>query len=342
MTVLKVPKKTLIGLGIIIFTFMLFYYSSIVLQPASKLSDKRVEKLLHIKPGNTVNQIAYQLSEENIIVDPLVFKLYLRFRGATAQVKAGYYRLSSKMTLKQIVNKLIRGEMASYKLTIPEGVTIENIAQRLAKKGLKEEKVLAVAKNKEVKFINLATKQRADLIYSLEGFLFPDTYQIPYGSSPQDIIEIMLAGFKEQIEPLRPEIKESKYNLFEIVTIASLIQAEGKLKKEFPLISSVIYNRLAKGMRLQIDATVQYVLPERKARLLYEDLKENSPYNTYLNSALPPGPINNPGLKAIKAALNPAQTDYLYYVAIGEGKHEFSKTYQEHLKIQQKLKDSGK
>jgi len=126
--------------------------------------------------------------------------------------------------------------------------------------------------------------------------------------------------------------------LNQIITIASLIQAEGQVAREFPLISSVIYNRLEINMKLQIDATIQYILPERKARLLYSDLKVDSLYNTYLNYGLPPGPINSPGLKAIKAALNPVQTDYLYYVASGDGEHKFTKTYQQHLKVQDEMK----
>ena len=339
MPVLK-SNKILISLLILLMGFIVSYYGFILLQPASELLDTKVEKIIHIESGSTVDKIASQLKEEEIIVDPLIFKFYLQFRGLSQQLRAGHYRLSSEMTISQIIDKLVAGKMASYKLTVPEGVTVENIAQRLEKEGIKKEVFLEIARKKGLKFLSRSQAEKDEIIYSLEGFLFPDTYQIPYGSSAQEIVAIMVQGFKERIEILQSEIDESAYNTAEIITIASLIQAEGRLDNELPIISSVIYNRLDRGMKLQIDATIQYILPERKARLLYSDLKVDSAYNTYLNHGLPPGPINNPGLKAIKAALRPAETDYLYYVAIGDGEHKFTKTYREHLRVQRRLKDN--
>lgn len=342
MPVLNVPKKVVIVFLFLICSSMLFYYGCILLEPASELLDIKVEKIIFIKPGSTVDKIAQQLSQENIIVDPLVFKLYLRFKGVAEKVQAGHYRLSSKMTLNQIINKLITGDMANYQLTVPEGATIENIAHRLTKRGIKKEEFLKLAHSTRLNFVNLKPQAREKIIYTLEGFLFPDTYRIPYGSSAQKIISIMVDGFRGRIDDLDYQIVNSKYDLQEIITIASLIQSEGQLEHEFPVISSVIYNRLERGMKLQIDATIQYILPQRKARLLYSDLKVDSPYNTYLNYGLPPGPISNPGLTAIKAALQPAETDYLYYVAVGDGEHKFSETYREHLKAQNKLEDRSK
>ena len=342
MPVLNVAKKMVISLLILLFSFILFYYGSIFLQPAGELLDNKVEKIIHIKPGSTIDEISNQLSKDDIIIDPLVFEVYVRFKGVASQVKAGHYRLSSMMTLSQIVDKLVAGEMADYKLTIPEGATIENIAYRLEKKGIKREKFLKLAKTSELNFLDLNVQAEEDILYQLEGFLFPNTYRIPYGSSAKEVIKIMLRQFQEQIKSLESKIKESEYYVQEIITIASLIQAEGQLENEFPVISSVIHNRLDRGMKLQIDATIQYILPQRKARLLYSDLKVDSPYNTYLNYGLPPGPINNPGIKAVKAALQPADTDYLYYVAVGGGEHKFSKTYREHLRIQNNLDDSSK
>ena len=342
MPVLNIPKKVFVVFLFLICGSMLFYYGSILLEPASQLLGIKVEKIIFIKPGSTVDKVAQQLSQENIIVDPLAFKLYLRFKGVAEKVQAGHYRLSSKMTLNQIINKLITGDMANYQLTIPEGATVESIAYRLAKQDIKKDKFLKLAQTKHLSFVDRSPQVREKIIYPLEGFLFPDTYRIPYGSSAPKIISILVDGFRKRVDVLQSQIANSKYNLYEIITIASLIQAEGQLEHEFPVISSVIHNRLERGMKLQIDATIQYILPQRKARLLYSDLKVDSPYNTYLNYDLPPGPINNPGLTAIKAALNPAKTDYFYYVAVGNGEHKFSETYREHLRIQNELEDSSK
>ena len=344
MPVLNISKKmVIVGLILLICCSAFFYYNYLLLQPASKLLGVNVQQVIFIKSGSTINDIAKKLREKKLIAYPSLFKFQVRLTGTAPKLKAGYYRLGSQMTVGEIINKLVKGEMATYKLTVPEGTTIEKIALQLEKKGIKKEKFLSIARTKDLDYLSISLKNKKKIIYSLEGFLFPDTYQIPYGSSASEIIEIMLKEFKEKIGPLKSEIQDNEYNLKEIITIASLIQAEGKIDNELKIISSVIYNRLNIRMKLQMDATIQYVLPERKARLLYSDLKVDSPYNTYLHYGLPPGPINNPGLAAIKAALNPADTDYLYYVVVGDdGQHKFSKNYRQHLKIQNDLEAKEK
>ncbi|MGM0501742.1 MAG: endolytic transglycosylase MltG [Bacillota bacterium] len=338
---MPVPKKSkkvrVSALLFLVCCVVLVYYNYLLLQSPSKLLGIETKKVVSVESGSTLNNIAQQLKEEQLIVDPLLFKVYIRLRGVAPELKAGYYRFDSGMTMIQIVDKLLAGEMATYKLTVPEGITIEQLALRLTERGISKDEFLAVARNKELDFLNLDLETRNEILYPLEGYLFPDTYQIPYGSSAQEVINIMLQGFKSRILSLEQQIKNSNYSVREIITIASLIQAEGKLDNELPIISSVIYNRLKNRMKLQIDATIQYILPERKTRLLYSNLKVDSSYNTYLNYGLPPGPINNPGLAAIKAALNPAETDYLYYVAVGDGEHKFSTSYREHLRIQNSL-----
>jgi UPF0755 protein len=175
---------------------------------------------------------------------------------------------------------------------------------------------------------------------SLEGYLFPNTYLIVLDSNPKMIVGQMLQAFKSQVaEPLSSDVVETAGNdgaqarsraLYQAVVVASMIEREAKVEKDRPLISAVIWNRLRKGMKLEVDATVQYALGEHRGRLFYSDLAVISPYNTYRNPGLPPGPISNPGLASIKAALHPANVDYLYYVARPDGSHVFSHTLEEH------------
>jgi UPF0755 protein len=281
-----------------------------------------------------VIKIAEHLKQEKIIDSNFFLRLYVKLRGLDDEIQAGHYKLSSSMSVVEIVDKLVAGETATFRVTVPEGSTVEQIASRLAGSGLDKEKFLELAREKELDLLANAAKTR----YNLEGFLFPETYKFSYGSSEKEVIKVMIEQFKQQVSPFQEQIDKMGYDLYEIVTIASLIQAEAKIKEENHLISSVIYNRLEQGMRLQVDATIQYALPTHKSRLYYSDLEIESNYNTYNYRGLPPGPINNPGLEAIEAALNPADTDYLYYVAAGGGSHEFSRTYEEHLSIQRRLR----
>lgn len=295
---------------------------------------------VEVKAGASSSQIANLLFKKGLIRHPFLFKALVRFRGVEDNLQAGYYRLSTGMSIGVIIDKLVNNEVITYQVTIPEGYTVEEIGSKLAKEAeFSKEQFLAVAEELKAEFSfaeKINVKKRK---YPLEGYLFPETYSIPKGTTPENIIKIMVRQFKEKLnDKLLIEVKQSKYSLDEIMTIASLVEAEVKYGKERRLIAGVIHNRLAKNMLLQIDATIQYILPEHEKQILYEDLTLESPYNTYQNLGLPPGPINNPGLTSIKAALNPAQTDYLYYFALDDGSHKFSETYKEHLRLQNKLK----
>ena len=246
----------------------------------------------------------------------------------------GTYKFSAgEITFDDILNKLIKGEQEeSVTVTIPEGYTVEQIAKLLEEKGLTtKENFLECAKTFEIPYDYI---EKIDNDYrQLEGFLFPDTYNIPISWKEKEIITLLLKQFdKNWSEEFRNRAKELGFSTREIITIASLIEREAKVEKERPTISSVIHNRLKKGMLLQIDATVQYLLPEQKSRLFYKDLEVDSPYNTYKYAGLPPTPIAAPGLSCIKAALYPEETDYYYYrtKASNNGEHNFSKTFEEH------------
>ncbi|MCK8818087.1 endolytic transglycosylase MltG [Natroniella sulfidigena] len=329
----KVLKRIGILLVLVLFivNFALFNYGRQLLEPVD-YNLTQEDKLVEIKPNTSINGIGEMLYQKGLIRSPFSFRTYLRVKDLARRVQAGHYKLNSGMSTPEIIDKLVRGKTANYTITVSEGARVEQVADLLARKGFDSDKFLELARTKDLEFL----PERDDIKYNLEGFLFPNTYQIPYGSSERDVIRIMLNEFNKQVSPLEEQIEASDYDLHEIVTIASLIEGERKVAIEEPLIASVIYNRLERGMRLQLDATVQYSLPEHKSRLLYRDLEVDSPYNTYKISALPPGPINNPSLSAINSALNPAETEYLYYVATTGGYHEFTKTYQEHLEVQQR------
>ncbi|ADL11964.1 endolytic transglycosylase MltG [Acetohalobium arabaticum] len=295
---------------------------------------------VEVKSGASSGQIANLLFEKKLIRHPFLFKALVRFKGVENKLRAGYYRLSTGMSIDEMIDKLVSNEVITYQVTIPEGYTVEEIGDKLSKKaGFSKKQFLTVAEELKAEFSfaeEIDVKHRK---YPLEGYLFPETYSIPKGTAPENIIKLMVGQFKEKlIDKLITEVKQSKYSLDEIITIASLVEAEVKYDKERRLIAGVIHNRLNKNMLLQIDATIQYILPEHKEQILYKDLALDSPYNTYQRLGLPPGPINNPGLASIRAALNPAETDYLYYFALEDGSHKFSETYQEHLRLQNKLK----
>lgn len=302
----------------------------------SSLSSTTIKEdiVVTVKEGSGTKQIANVLKSNEIIKSKYAFISYVKKNNATTSLKPGTYKFApGKITFDDIFEKLIKGEQEeSISITIPEGYTVEQIATLIERKGLStKDKVLDYAKNLEIPFdyIDKGTDHR-----QLEGFLFPDTYSIPISWAEKEIINMLLNEFdKNWTEEFDNRAKELGFTPKEIITIASLIEREAKVEKERATISSVIHNRLKKGMLLQIDATVQYLLPEQKARLLYKDLEVDSPYNTYKYAGLPPTPIAAPGLSCIKAALYPEKTDYYYYrtKAINNGEHNFSKTYQEHL-----------
>jgi UPF0755 protein len=278
--------------------------------------------------GSSAGSVSRLLAERGVIRSPLGFRLLARVTGKTSRLKPGAYKFSTSMTPMQVLDRIAKGEVTARWVTFPEGFTVRQIADRLAAGGLA---------NKE-KFLELALGQgssfRTNFDHpgnSLEGYLFPDTYLIPSGASESVIISEMLKCFERKVAvPYSTDIARSGWTLHDVLTLASLIEREARVSKDRPLISGVLRNRLGKGMRLECDATVLYALGEHKDRVLYRDLEVDSPYNTYRYAGLPPGPIANPGLNCIEAALHPAQSDYLYYVARPNGSHIFTRTLEEH------------
>lgn len=285
--------------------------------------------LVYIPPGKSARQIGRILARKHLIRSSLSFVFASRMGGLSGQMHTGHYELSPAMPPRQIAALMALGETAQGIVTVPEGFTVRQIARRLAEHGLaNEQQFLALAQTQGRAFHVRGWTPPDD---NLEGYLFPDTYSVPKGASPRDIVQMMLENFDRRVAgPHRAELDKFPGGLPAAVTLASLVEREAEVDSDRPLIAAVYLNRLKIGMRLQCDATVQYALPEHKTRLHYSDYRVDSPYNTYLRSGLPPTPIANPGLPSIEAALHPASADYLFYVAGPGGRHVFTKTLNEH------------
>lgn len=304
--------------------------------PVNGSKDQNI--LVEIKKGFTAQEIVNTLYIHNLIQSRLVFKTYLYLAKIQNDLQAGYYYLTPAMDMFEIAERLTKGGNAVFKITIPEGFTVLNVINRLSEKSKNDkESYLKVIKDQEFDYSFLPEKSR-DLLYRLEGYLFPDTYTIPLGFDSKQTIDVLLKSFKRNIIEKLMILKDSKYTIHQLITIASLVEKEAKFDDEKPIIASVIFNRLEQDMLLQIDASVQYLLEEKKQQLLYKDLEIDSLYNTYLYKGLPPGPICNPGDKSIQAVLEPSETKYLFYFALENGRHIFTKSYQEHLNKQQEVK----
>jgi len=286
---------------------------------------------VEISKGSSVKAIASRLEDKGVIRSALLFRLYAERGGAAFQY--GTFTLSRGLSYDEIIKALQKPvKKEGVQFTVPEGYTVRQIAELLEQKGITTAETFLEACDKgDFDFEFLKDVPERDIRF--EGYLFPDTYEIFEGERAESIVRRMLANFEKKTKGYKEKAEKAGLTFDEAVTLASAIQAEGKKLSELPLISSVLHNRLDIGMKLQCDATVQYALPQRKEALSLDDLKIASPYNTYLYAGLPPGPISNPGLAALTAAVEPSESDYLYYRVDKkktDGSHVFSRTYAEH------------
>lgn len=286
-------------------------------------------RVVVIPAGASAGDIGRQLYAAGLIRRPADFLIAARLRGVSGSLQAGEYRLSPAMGLLEIVEAIARGRVVEYAITIPEGATADEIVHTVAAQNLGDhDRLSALVRTGAQTFEDAFLRGLPEP--SLEGYLFPDTYRIPRYRDERDVVRMFLDRFGQVVVPLW-QANGAGRPLHEIVTLASLVEREAKLPTERPLIAGVLYNRLRRGWRLQVDATVLYALGRRVGPVTLKDLEVDSPYNTYRYAGLPPGPIASPGLAAIDAVLQPARTDYLFYVARPDGSHAFSRTYQEHL-----------
>lgn len=285
--------------------------------------------IIVIPAGAGVGQISRLLADNQLIRSRIYFRALAKIKGVEGKMQAGEFNLSPNLSTEQIMMKIARGEVVAYPVTLPEGLTVKQIARVLAEKGFVDQaKFLALVREDGLTTLVTPT---AEVMEPLEGFLFPDTYFLHKGMTEAEIIQLLLRRFREVMVPQWEErARELGLTVPELITIASMIEREAQVAAERSIIAGVIYNRLRAGMALQIDATVLYLLPENTRVVLLKDLEIDSPYNTYQYPGLPPGPIANPGREAIAAALYPAETPYFYYVAKQDGSHIFSRTLAEH------------
>lgn len=286
-----------------------------------------------IPQGASTTQIANALKEAGLIRNSQAFRSYAKSAGIDSKLKPGEYTFAAgNVDFDAIAEQLVKGkEAAGVKVTIPEGLTVLQTANLLAEKGLVDiDAFIEYTLQGDFPYDYLPPKGTED---RLEGFLFPNTYQIAEGWGEKEIVDMLLAQFdKTFTAEWRKQAETMDMTISEIVTMASIIEREGKIAEERPIIASVFYNRLGKDMLLQSCATVQYLLGEPKPRLTNQDISIDSPYNTYKNVGLPPGPIAAPGAESLEAALYPAETDYMYFCSKedGTGSQAFAVTLAEH------------
>jgi UPF0755 protein len=282
----------------------------------SPVQPKNTQEQIFIVPqGQNAKTIGRRLLQQGFIKSQLAFQLLVDRKNYASRLQAGDFRLSPSMDLTTIIDSLTHGSL-DYWITFPEGLRVEEYATLLSTK----------ADIDPQQFI-LAAKPFA-------GRLFPDTYLIPQNASARDIINILTRNFDKKFTPLKKDLVKTGLSEQEIIILASLIEREAKHEQDRPLVSSVLHNRLKINMALQIDATVQYVVGRPgdwwPKHLSQADLQAPSPYNTYIHSGLPPAPIANPGLSSLQAAVNPATTNYLYYVSDSAGYNHYAESLAEH------------
>lgn len=293
-----------------------------------------VEQAFEIKSGEGVQEIAKKLEDARLISNDLYFNYYVWKTGSREKIQAGKYELRDSMTIPEIVRVLSVGEIVSneVKITFPEGMSAKRMADTLSQKGFDGDAFLKIAASKdtnEYDYDFLKTKPAGS---NLEGFLFPDTYIFFKNAKPEAVVSRMLFNFDEKLTPkMRDDIASQGKSIYQIITMASILEKEVRTPEDMKIASGIFWDRMDAGMPLQSCATIAYVLGEEKKQYSVEDTQTASPYNTYQNRGLPPGPIVNPGMNAILAAIYPARTDYNYFLTDpATGKTIFSRTLEEH------------
>lgn len=337
----KNKNKLLMFFLLIIFSVLLigrYYKNGLMAVSAENPTNINIE----IPNGSSSKKIATILKEEGLIKNEFIFRIAVKNKQAEGNLKAGTYTLNTGMNTDEIIYELSKGGKNDnvIKFTIPEGYEIRQMADKLAEEGIVDKErfmeLTSDKKNFQDKYPFLAELADGQ---SLEGFLYPSTYEIYIDTSEEEVISKMISQFIQVYEKdIEPNMGDFDLSLNEIVTLASIIEREAKLDEEREFISAVFHNRLKENMLLQSCATVQYVLGERKEVLSEKDIQIESDFNTYIHQGLPPAPIASPGKKSLIAAINPAEVDYLYFRTKddGTGGHTFSRTYEEHLKANPK------
>jgi UPF0755 protein len=318
-----VKKKTLVTLVLVgafaaLAAGLVIYYCVLAYGPVEAERSVVVE----IPSGAGAERVAELLAAAGVTEHPRLFRLYLFLTGRDSELKAGTYSLDAPASFSDAADVLIAGQVLVVRFTLPEGQDAEEMALRLGREGICD----------AGEFLSAAARLTFERhrINSPEGYLFPDTYEVPVDVTAGEVARLLLDRGDRVWEEELAKSGRTEVDRYSTLTLASIVQAEGADSAEFPRIAGVFVNRLERGMNLESCATVLYALGEHKQVLEYRDLEVESPYNTYIHPGLPPGPIDNPGRAAIAAALSPEEHDYLFFVSNGDGTHTFSRTLAEH------------
>ena len=280
----------------------------------------------------SVSEIGKELYERGIIDSEMKFWWTAKLNGFENKVKSGTFAMQTGMTPRDALEILVYGNTVTIRFTIPEGFSVRDIAQRLDDEGLvKADAFISLAKTyRPYPYV----EEHENVRYAVEGFLFPDTYEINGEFDATRIMQMMAENFDRRLtKDMRDRAREMDLSIYELVTLASLVEKEAYHEEDRPIIAQIFLKRLRLGMPLQADPTVQYLLDAPKEDLLYRDTKIESPYNTYQNVGLPPGPIASPGTASLMAVLHPADTNYLYFVADRNGNNYYATNYADHLAL---------
>lgn len=323
--ILKIMKKIILFTLVVSFLLSAWFFFEFTRTPKS--SPERIT--VELQKGASVNRIAQELKTSKIIRKKWVFLLGYHLFFSPKSLKAGEYRFTVPLPVKSVLQVLTVGMVYLHPITVPEGLTRTEIAGLLQSEyEFDKEAFLSVSSDTQLIF---SLDKKAE---DLEGYLFPETYSFPKGTSEEKIVSAMVSHFKEVFNgKWENQAKKLGMSIREVVTLASLIEKETSILEEKSLVSAVFHNRLRKGMKLDCDPTIIYALKLEgrfKGRLHTKDMKLASPYNTYLHAGLPPGPIANPGRDSLEAALFPARKGYLYFVSKNDGSHQFSESFREH------------
>ena len=342
---MKMFKKIIFLCLLILIIFTLFLFFKICFEIYTPVDSKGEEKTFIINQGDGVLTIAQNLEEKKLIRNKYIFGFYLFLRGEQGKLKAGQYRISSAMNVPEIADIIISGKIEQRKITIIEGWNLINIAEYFLVNNIIENKDdfykivgyprvdynLKPDKPRPIEFNNYLFLKEKPKNISMEGYLFPDTYYVQADASAEEIVFVLLNNFDKKFSSeIREEIKEQGKTIFEILVMASLIEKEVRSKEDMEIVSGILWKRLKIGMPLQVDATVVYLTGKKSTRVSIAETQIDSPYNTYKYRGLPIGPICNPGMNSILAAIRPKESPYFFYLSTPEGETLYSRTLEEH------------
>ena len=332
-------KKIVFGIPALAILFvMVVAFVIIPLAGSSSYTGERgVPVYFTVRPGMSVSEIGKELYERGIIDSEMKFWWTAKLNGFENKVKSGTFAMQTGMTPRDALEILVYGNTVTIRFTIPEGFSVRDIAQRLDDEGLvKADAFISLAKTyRPYPYV----EERENVLYAVEGFLFPDTYEINGEFDATRIMQMMAENFDRRLtKDMRDRAREMDLSIYELVTLASLVEKEAYHEEDRPIIAQIFLKRLRLGMPLQADPTVQYLLDAPKEDLLYRDTEIESPYNTYQNVGLPPGPIASPGTASLMAVLHPADTNYLYFVADRNGNNYYATNYADHLDLVERVR----